>query len=471
MALVDRANRRSSTVVTGVAAVVVLVAGIVSALLVEPAGPRYPDEWDPRVADLADFVEHERRLDFDHPVFVDFLTEEEYLRGATSGAIDLSDQDRADLEQQARILRATGLVDGSFDLLDSSNDLSGEGTLAYYEPHSERITVRGTELTIGVRSTLVHELTHALQDQHFDLTRVGQLPTDGQNNAFLGLVEGDAIRMEVAWAAELGEEARSALDEEMTGAADDVNLGAVPGALVALFSAPYALGGPLVEVIFAENGRGGLDAAFEVPPVSEEQLLDPYVYLEGDEPLAVAAPALAEEERHIESGDFGALSWFLVLAEHLDPRQALRAVDGWGGDSYVAYERDGRTCVRSAFRGDTVADTDEMAATLKAWIAKVPANDASLVRREEAVEVDSCDPGAGAGGGGGGAENAVVYPATRTYFTFGAIESGVPTAVARCIGTEFVNAFTVEELIDLGSFLADPAVVEEQTRRATAACG
>ena len=37
-------------------------------------GPGHPDEWDPRVADLAAFVEDERGLDFDHPVYVDFLT-------------------------------------------------------------------------------------------------------------------------------------------------------------------------------------------------------------------------------------------------------------------------------------------------------------------------------------------------------------------------------------------------------------
>src|SRR5687767_10540895 len=37
-------------------------------------GPDHPDAWDPRVSDLAAFVEDERGLEFDHPVHVDFLT-------------------------------------------------------------------------------------------------------------------------------------------------------------------------------------------------------------------------------------------------------------------------------------------------------------------------------------------------------------------------------------------------------------
>src|SRR5207302_3151383 len=42
----------------------------------------YPKAWDPRVADIAAFVENERGLRFTHPVFVDFLTPAEYSKQA-----------------------------------------------------------------------------------------------------------------------------------------------------------------------------------------------------------------------------------------------------------------------------------------------------------------------------------------------------------------------------------------------------
>ena len=77
--------------------------------------------------------------------------------------------DEADLARSEAQLRAVGLVAGGVDLLDSVSDLQQSGVLAYYDPKRERITVRGKELDVARRVTLAHELTHALQDQHFDL--------------------------------------------------------------------------------------------------------------------------------------------------------------------------------------------------------------------------------------------------------------------------------------------------------------
>ena len=57
---------------------------------------------------------------------------------------------------------------------------------------------------------------------------------------------------------------------------------------------------------------------------------------------------------------FGAVGWLLVLSERLPLEQALTAVDGWGGDSYVAYERDGVSCVKANYRGDTPEDLAQM---------------------------------------------------------------------------------------------------------------
>ncbi|CAN5137383.1 hypothetical protein BH24ACT1_BH24ACT1_01090 [soil metagenome] len=461
--------RRWPTALVAIAVAIVLGVGIGAALLFEPP---YPEEWDPRVAGLADYVAAERGLTFEHPVHVDFLTEDEFRRTVTSEDAELSVEDRAELERGAAFLRATGLASGEVDLLDSANELSGEATLAYYDPGTERVTVRGTDLSVGVRATLVHELTHVLQDQHFDLERLGQLPTDGENNAFLAVIEGDALRVEAAWGAQLGREEREVLMTERAEAAGAVELGEdLPGALLALFSSPYVLGEPFVSVIFDERAGEGINEALRTPPRTEEQLLDPYVYLAGDAPLSVDRPALHEGEEVLEEGDFGSLTWFLLLAEHLDPRQALRATDGWGGDAYVAFEREGRACVRSAFTGDTPADTDEMATAMDEWSSSVPATDASVSRRGDDVVLESCDPGTDVSPSqGGGAEQALLYPVTRTYFTLGAMESGADEELARCIGTEFVLGLPMGELLNFNEVLADPVALAEESQRAAGAC-
>ena len=62
-----------------VAVGLVAVAGLAgAALVVTSGGADHPDEWDGRVEDLAAFVEDERGLEFDHPVTVEFLSEDEY---------------------------------------------------------------------------------------------------------------------------------------------------------------------------------------------------------------------------------------------------------------------------------------------------------------------------------------------------------------------------------------------------------
>lgn len=470
--MLDAAGPRWAAVVTAIAAAGVLAAGLVSVALVGPSDlATHPDAWDPRVAALAAFVEEERGLRFENPVFVDFLPEDEFRSEVTASEGDLTVEDRADIEQGVRLLRATGLVTGDFDLLESTNQLSGEGVLAYYDPDRERITVRGTELTVGKQLTLVHELTHALQDQRFDLSRLGMLDTDGENVALLTLVEGDAIRTETAWADQLPDVERRALEGESVEEVAEADISGVPGPLLALFSAPYALGGPLVDAVMEERGRQGIDAALRDPPTSEEHLLDPFTYLDGDEPVPVAAPSIEEGDILVESGDFGALTWYLVLAEHLDPRQALGAVDGWGGSSFTTFERGGRTCVRSAFRGDTPIDTDEMAAALDAWVQTVPGNRASVSRPEAVVQLETCDPGTdGPAAPEGGAGDALIYPVTRTYFALNAMQSGAPRPVARCVAAAFVRGFTVEELLTLDTATTDPAILDERTRVASDMC-
>ncbi len=72
----------------------------------------YPSRWDPRLAGLAAFVEENRGLRFDHPVHVDFLPEAEFRREVTSDEADLSEQERADLEDFEAVARAVGLVRG-----------------------------------------------------------------------------------------------------------------------------------------------------------------------------------------------------------------------------------------------------------------------------------------------------------------------------------------------------------------------
>ena len=67
----------------------------------------------------------------------------------------------------------------------------------------------------------------------------------------------------------------------------------------------------------------------------------------------VANPRLEDgEKKKYDPEQFGVLTLYLMLATRLEPRTALEAVTGWGGDRYVGFEREGKACVRVNVTGD-----------------------------------------------------------------------------------------------------------------------
>jgi hypothetical protein len=141
----------------------------------------------------------------------------------------------------------------------------------------------------------------------------------------------------------------------------------------------------------------GLAFARELAGVrqGDESALDVVAaFVAGDEPEVVYASALADDERKRgQRQPLGALGWYYVLASRIDTAVALRAVEGWGGDEMVGFERHGATCVRLAFTGDTLEDTAEMADALDQWAARMPPGAAVIDRSADQVDVTACDPG------------------------------------------------------------------------------
>ncbi|HLF41117.1 MAG TPA: hypothetical protein VI854_06535, partial [Acidimicrobiia bacterium] len=319
------------------------------------------------------------------------------------------------------------------------------GTLAFYSPETERVSVRGTELTLSVRATLVHELTHVAQDQHFDLGRI----EDDEAGWLRTVVEGDAERVLSHWVDQLDPATKAAYDAEGD-TAEAPDLAGIPEVLLAFFGAPYEFGYGFVEALTALGGNPSIDRALQNPPVSDEQVFDPFRYLARDVPLPVQAPVLrrGESKTGVDDGipdDFGALTLFLMLSQRVDHREALRAVDGWGGDSYIGFERDGRRCVRLAVKGDTPADTDELTGTLDAWARSMPEGTASVKAHGGQAELTTCDPGPEFKLGAPQLGEAMSYPLLRTGAAIGLVGSGISWEESRCVAGGLSQRFTPDE--------------------------
>jgi hypothetical protein len=425
----------------------------------------YPSEWDTRVADLAHWVERERGLTFAHPVDVLFLDEQAY-RKASSGPDQVSDEDQDQLDQLSGMFRSLGLMSGKVDLAKAMDDLSSEGTAAHYDFVDEVIRIRGTELTRSVEITLAHELTHVLQDQNFDLERLGTLEDDAASEAALAVVEGDAEVVADAYRDSLlpADQHEAAAEEKKLGKESDVS--GVPKALVSFFGAPYAAGYMFALAVDESEGQLGLDAALQRPPSSTEQVLDPYLYLEGNEPVKVATPKLDRGAKKLDEGTFGAIAWYLVLSHRLPERQVLDAVDGWGGDRYVVYRAGEKTCVKVSYVGGKPADAAEMAGALRQWGAAMPPGAVEVsTTGPQRVTLRSCDPGSGTklpkGSGG-----TLTLPTYRAGIMIGMIKTSAPDDLAHCVANDVVRALTPEQLDTMA-----PEALQAQVRATVPRCG
>jgi hypothetical protein len=337
-------------------------------------------------------------------------------------------------------------VSGDVDLFASSNDLNDSGTLAYYDNSTGRITVRGTEMTLDLEVTLVHELTHALQDQHFDLGRLRAFETTGESTGFRAVVEGDASLVEERFVATLDdadlEEYESTLAEQI----EEVPFDDIPSILTASFGAPYALGTPLVGIVEADGGWDAVNEMLETPPTSEVELLDPVVYLEGFDVVEVELPDADEDVEVVDESDFGAIGLYLMLATRMDALAAFDAANGWVGDAYRTERDGGVLCASIATEGADADSSDLIEEALEVW---AEGTDATVDRDGGRVTLRSCDPGADdLADPVTDPLDAIALPATRSYVMLGSTWQGAPIEASACVGDAVVAQVPLEVLAD-----------------------
>jgi hypothetical protein len=433
-----RRRRRLLAVIVAVALVVALgVGGVVYALVGRSGGHSYPSHWDARIAPIAHSVEKLRRLDFEHPVPVDFLPDAKFRKLVTADNKDLSASDRRDVQRGEGLLRALGLIGRDVDLLHETNTLQGSDVLAFYDQDAKRIRIRGEHLTVDTRVTLAHELTHALQDQHFDLTKLDKdAERDHGETALTALVEGDAERVEHAYVDTLSAADRRAYDTAQDADTSSAQQDAsdVPGILVALQQTPYTLGETMVATIKALHGAAGIDDAFRDPPRTE---LDVHAPILGDthrDAPHVATPAArAGERRDGEPDVFGAVGLYLTLASRLPPVDALHVADGWAGDSMVELRRGDAWCVRAAFRGRDTAATAAIADGLRRWATTMPDGMATVDATGRLVTLSSCDRGTPVPTAKDFADQALTMATVRDGLAAGLLQSGASGDLAQCV--------------------------------------
>jgi hypothetical protein len=358
---------------------------------------RYPKDWDERIEPIAAFVEQAAGKTFAHPVEVEFLTDEDFEGRVTRDKDDLSVAEQQAISTGEATGRALGWYSGTTDVFAATNETNAAAILAYYSFQQTKIVARTSDpsamtLSPSLRVTLAHELTHALQDQRFEVRQVRADAKDEQSqNAVTALIEGHAVLVENHYYASLSDADRATFDEEYEagrGAAED-RIKDVPAVLTVPLTTPYTFGPIFVET--AES-PSGVEDLYEQPPVAMDQILDPRAYNASDTPEKLDAPTA---KGTLDSQDTaGPVLMYLTLATAVSPQDAWTAIAGWGNDRYsVGRDDSGLVCVEWNVVGDTPDATSRLATHLDTWAKSRPAAAKATVVAGSPILVSACDPG------------------------------------------------------------------------------
>jgi hypothetical protein len=259
-----------------------------------------------------------------------------------------------DLRAEELTLKRFGFVPPEFDLKKTTIDLLTEQAAAFYDYRKKRLFLLSSAPSMMEESLLVHELAHALADQHFSLDRfIRRESNDDGAIARMAVMEGQASwLMAECLARRSGQSLKTspALLEMMsradTGAEQYPVLAQAPLYIQESLLFPYTAGIRFQNALFEELGQAAFAEVFRRPPVSSQQILHPEMYRQGVKPVSprLPEPASTRGWRRLVEGSLGELDLSILLRQWTGAEAAQRVAPGWRGGAYRLLEnKAGRT--------------------------------------------------------------------------------------------------------------------------------
>ena len=249
---------------------------------------------------------------------------------------------KAAIERDGKTMELMGFAPAPFDYLKELSTLLEAQLDGFYEPKNGTMYVAADLEGDGANLALAHELVHALQDQHYDLSkRSGYHP--GQSDAIMAgsmLAEGDATSAMLDMS--LKSRGSTALDlpeamftSMLVNAMNAGDAAAAPHILRSTLVLPYVDGTLFVHALRREGGFAKVDEAWRNLPVTTEQVLHPEKWASHEPALTVPPPtatALGAGFTRVDQDTVGEAGLRLALEEWIGADGAKIAAAGWGGD-------------------------------------------------------------------------------------------------------------------------------------------
>jgi hypothetical protein len=277
------------------------------------------------------------------------LRSREQIRAYVVREMD-EDKDAAERYAGQRSAEAFGLLPKGFSLDSFMVDLLTEQIAGLYDPKSHEFYVADWIPIDDQRMVMAHELTHALEDQHFQIDAwvKAARPNDDAELAREAVLEGSAMVAMVSYTLqERGMTLKDLPDIDPSMLVGDMSdtplLKKAPPFIKDALVFPYLDGLNFCAKVMRSTGWAKLPRLFEQPPISTQQIMHPDLYGAGKTPPLVSLPALdaalGPDWKKLEDNAMGEFGWTEVLKQFLGEQQATPISNLWNDDRYAVYER------------------------------------------------------------------------------------------------------------------------------------
>ncbi len=237
------------------------------------------------------------------------------------------------------VIKRLGFAKEDFRLKETTLELLNEQAAAFYDFKERKLFVIQPVMPEMTAELLVHELGHALQDQHFGLRKFlnGAGEDDDGALARMAVMEGQAMYL-------MAKAADRPIDLGADGGADG---GAADAGYPVLAKAPLYLRASLLfpyeqgarfQAAVCEKYADCIKRVFETPPASTAQVMHPELYFAGVKPVAVPMPESPRTGawKTRATGNLGEFDFQVLLRTHGVPWRGL--TEKWRGGGYRLLE-------------------------------------------------------------------------------------------------------------------------------------
>jgi hypothetical protein len=323
------------------------------------------------VDEILRFASEDTQFPIKHPVQKEMRSRAEVEK--IMGEKFETDADRIRFERSELVLKKFGLLPREFQLHDFLVKLLAEQVAGFYDEKTKKINLLNWVSLDMQKPVMAHELTHALQDQSFDMEAFRKkheeiekrgpsdpnalVRTDDESTCYSAVMEGQAMIVLIDYI--LDAEARrehttartvadvpsivDVMEAQMEKEKSGELFESAPVLIKEELIFPYTYGMKFIRDLLVAGGRDlAFNGVLKRLPRTSREILEPKEYLAGRVVPALLLPDmkfLNEQWEPFDAGSVGQLDVKVLLKQYANDETAARFAPEWRGGAYYAAGR------------------------------------------------------------------------------------------------------------------------------------